>query len=63
MRTSVPNRWGVLRAGADRIGGRSRLRGAGRGMPASCRLGLIAVHPATAAATTRRDTDIKYEIL
>jgi hypothetical protein len=26
-------------------------------------LGLIAVHPATAAATTRRDTDLKYEQL
>ncbi|GAA1479617.1 hypothetical protein GCM10009624_00570 [Gordonia sinesedis] len=26
-------------------------------------LGLIAIHPATDAATTRRDTDIKYEIL
>jgi hypothetical protein len=36
-------------------------------LAAACRrragLGLIAVHPATAAATTRRDTDIKYEIL
>lgn len=26
-------------------------------------LGLIAIHPATAAATNRRDTDIKYERL
>ncbi|MGV9714204.1 hypothetical protein ACWDTI_26505 [Gordonia sp. NPDC003424] len=26
-------------------------------------LGLVAVHPATAAATTRRETDIKYELL
>ena len=26
-------------------------------------LGLIAVHPATTAATARRDTDIKYERL
>ncbi|MGU3291910.1 hypothetical protein [Williamsia sp. M5A3_1d] len=33
-------------------------------LAAACRrrngLGLIAIHPATAAATTRRDTDIKY---
>ncbi len=26
-------------------------------------LGLIAIHPATRAATSRRDTDIKYELL
>ncbi|MBT0565993.1 hypothetical protein [Williamsia sp. CHRR-6] len=35
-------------------------------LAAACRrrngLGLIAIHPATAAATTRRDTDIKYEL-
>ena len=65
MKASLLNKLDILQ---DRYEELTALLGeaAYAALAAACRrrngLGLIAIHPATQAATERRETDVKYEL-